>query len=72
MSRGFSHRDYGWTDAEVDLAMGVNPAVVAARMGEPEEYVLEVADRQGWPITWKGADSETVAAANRIGWALDS
>lgn len=48
------HRDYGWREAEVELAMGVAPAVVAARLGEPEDYVLEIADRQGWPVTWSG------------------
>ncbi len=47
-------KDYGWPEAQTDLARGVHPAVVGARLGEPEDYVLETADAQGWPVTWNG------------------
>lgn len=47
-------REYGWQEAEVDLSQGVHPEVVAARIGEPIDLVLRVADEQGWPITWDG------------------
>lgn len=47
-------RDYGWADAERELADGTHPEVVAARLGEPIAYLLEVADERGWPITWDG------------------
>lgn len=46
---------YGWSDAEVELAEGTHPAVVAARLGESEDYIREVAETQGWPITWDGS-----------------
>jgi hypothetical protein len=62
-------RDYGWSHVEADLAMGVAPAVVAARLGESEDYILEIADRQGWPVTWKGPSSSDRRIANH--W-LDS
>jgi hypothetical protein len=45
---------YGWADAERDLAAGVHPEVVAARIGEPIAFILEVAGQQGWAITWEG------------------
>lgn len=45
---------YGWSDAEAALADGIHPEVVAARLGEPIDHVLEVADERGWPITWDG------------------
>jgi hypothetical protein len=32
--------------------MGVHPTVVAARLGEPEDYVREIAGQQGWAIAW--------------------
>jgi hypothetical protein len=48
-----SHRDYDWPRVEADLANGVHPAVVAARLGESMEYVLDVADAQGWPVAWE-------------------
>jgi len=50
--RGVS-KDYGWLDVQSDLAAGVHPAVVAARLGEHEDYIREVADRQGWPVSHK-------------------
>jgi len=52
MKRRGSIRDYDWPHVQADLANGVHPAVVAARLGEPEEYVRDVADAQGWPIAW--------------------
>jgi hypothetical protein len=45
---------YGWSDAERDLAAGVHAELVSARLGEPIAYLLEVADAQGWCITWDG------------------
>lgn len=47
--------DFGWGDAERALAEGVHPDVVAARLGEPIDYLLKVADEQGWPIRWHHA-----------------
>lgn len=49
-----ARREYGWLEAEVELAQGVHPEVVAARLGEPIAFILETADAQGWPITWDG------------------
>ena len=49
-----ARREYGWGEAEAELAQGLHPEVVAARIGEPIAYVLEVADERGWPITWDG------------------
>jgi hypothetical protein len=59
---------YGWSDAERDLAAGVHAESVAARLGEPIAYLLEVADAQGWPITWSG----TPKNAKWISQELDS
>lgn len=46
-------RDYGWDEARVELATGTHPEVVAARLGEPIDYLLEVAGERAWPITWQ-------------------
>lgn len=46
---------YGWSDAEAALADGIHPEVVAARLGEPISYLLEVAAERGWPVTWEGS-----------------
>jgi hypothetical protein len=43
---------YGWPEAQVDLARGVRPSIVGERLGENAAYILEVADAQGWPVTW--------------------
>lgn len=48
-------RGYGWDEAQADLSAGVDPHVVAARIGEPIVYVLEVAEERGWPVTWSDA-----------------
>jgi hypothetical protein len=53
-NRGSFRKDYGWAEAERDLADGVHPEVVAARIGEPIAFVLKTADAHGWPITWDG------------------
>lgn len=45
-------RDYAWPQAEADLALGVHPEVVAARLGESIDYLLQVAGEQKWPIRW--------------------
>lgn len=50
----FTH-DYGWEDARSELETGIHPEVVAARLGEPIDYLLEVADQQGWQVTYQGA-----------------
>lgn len=52
-TRGSHREDYGWTEVERDLAAGVHPEVVAARLGEPIDHVLEVADDHAWPIRWQ-------------------
>jgi hypothetical protein len=44
---------YEWSHAEQALAAGIHPEVVAARLGEPIDYLLKVADEQGWPIRWQ-------------------
>lgn len=58
-----ARRDYGWTEAEADLAQGVHPEVVAARLGEPIAHVLEVADDHAWPIRWKGPTPDQIVDA---------
>jgi hypothetical protein len=62
--------DYGWEAAGRDLAEGIHPEVVAARLGEPIDYVLKVADDQGWPITWRGSTPDQILDA--AGRWLDS
>jgi hypothetical protein len=47
--------DYGWYECRIDLEEGVNPVTVAERMGEPVDFIREVAEAQGWPITFKEA-----------------
>lgn len=64
MSARGNRRDYAWPEAEVDLAMGVHPAVVAARLGEPEGYIRDVADQQGWPIAWENEPVPAVGAVD--------
>ncbi len=46
---------YGWFEARVDLEEGINPITVAERMGEPVDFIREVAEQQGWPITFPEA-----------------
>lgn len=58
-------RDYGWAQAQEDLEEGLHPEVVAARLGEPISCLLEVADAQGWPITWNGTPKPA-------SWTLDA
>jgi len=43
---------YGWVEAEHDLADGIHPDVVAARLGVHTDTVLEVASDHGWPVRW--------------------
>ena len=50
MKRSTKAENYGWSEAQNDLAVGVHPAVVAARLGERVDRVLEVADERGWPV----------------------
>lgn len=55
--------DYGWESARADLEAGYHPEVVAARLGEPIDFVLETADAQGWSITWSGPTAEQILDA---------
>lgn len=48
-----SQSDYGWPQVEAELAGGVHPEVVAARLGEPIDFVLKTAAEQRWPIRWQ-------------------
>jgi hypothetical protein len=50
-----NRESYGWAEARADLEEGVNPITVADRMGEPVDFIREVAEQQGWPITFKEA-----------------
>ena len=63
MKTGERMRDYGWREAEEELHEGVHPEVVAARLGEPVAYLLEVAEQQGWSVVWKGPTAEQVLDA---------
>ena len=47
-------RDYGWVDAKRELADGIHPAVVAARLGKPMPEVIETAVDGEWLIAWDG------------------
>jgi len=58
-----SRPEYAWPQAQEELEDGIHPEVVAARLGEPVSYVLEVADQQGWAVTWKGPTAEQVLDA---------
>jgi hypothetical protein len=49
---------YGWNECRIDLENGVNPDTVAEWLGEPVEYLLEVAEMQGWPIRWSGQTAQ--------------
>ena len=60
MKTGERMREYGWQEAQDDLADGVHPEVVAARLGEPIAYLLETADQQGWPIMWQGPTADQI------------
>lgn len=62
-NRGSYRKDYGWTEAEADLAGGVHPEVVAARLGEPIDHVLQVADEHAWPIRWQGPTPDQILDA---------
>ena len=62
-NRGSFRKDYGWLEAEAELAEGTHPEVVAARLGESIAYVLEVADEHGWPIRWKGPTPDQIVDA---------
>lgn len=61
-----ARREYGWVDAETDLGEGIHPEVVAARLGEPIAYVLEVADEHGWPIRWQGPTPDQIIDASGL------
>ena len=45
---------YHWPRAQVDLAQGIHPEVVAARMGVHVSDVLATADEQRWPVSYRG------------------
>lgn len=58
--------DYGWPEVEADLAAGIHPEVVAARLGEPIAYLLQIADEHGWPICWQGQTPDEIIDAARL------
>ncbi len=63
--RGRQHRrDYGWSEAQEELEEGVHPAVVAARIGEPVDFVVETAEQRGWAIVWKAPTAEQILDAH--------
>lgn len=45
-------KPYGWREAQDDLARGVNPAIVAIRLGTYEDAVTQHADEMGWSVTY--------------------
>jgi hypothetical protein len=51
MKRSTKAESYGWAEAQRDLENGLHPEVVAARIGEPIDCLLEVADERGWAIS---------------------
>ncbi len=55
-----ARRDYGWDDARLELEEGCHPEIVAARLGEPIDMVLKVADEQRWPIRWHGPTPDDI------------
>ncbi len=63
MSGRATTRDYGWARAQADLANGIHPGVVAARLGDIEENVREIADQQGWPVSWSGQTAQQILDA---------
>jgi len=64
MSGRATTRDYGWGRAQEDLAAGLHPGVVAARLGDTEANVREVADQQGWRISWSGQTAQQILDAH--------
>lgn len=58
-------REYGWAEVQQELEEGVHPEVVAARIGEPIAYLLEIADQQGWPISWRGPTPDQILDAHQ-------
>ncbi len=62
---GRTHRrEYGWNEAREELEEGIHPAVVAARLGEPLDCVIEQAERQGWPVVWEGPTPDQILDAH--------
>jgi len=57
--------DYGWSQAQEELEDGIHPAVVAARLGEPESYLIEVAEQRGWAVTYEGPSPDQILDAHR-------
>lgn len=55
---------YGWDEARSELEQGIHPGVVAARLGEPEDYVREVAEERGWPVSYVGVTAEQILDAH--------
>lgn len=58
-----SRPEYAWPQAQEELEDGIHPEVVAARLGEPVAYVLEVADQQGWAVTYQGPTPDQIVNA---------
>lgn len=64
-NRGWRHRNgYSMADAQEELACGVHPGVVAARLGDSEANVREIAAQQGWPISWSGQTAQQILDAH--------
>ena len=63
-----ARRDYTMDDARADLEMGVHPDVVASRLGVLVGDLLELADAQGWPVSYKRPEPDQILDAyERIG-----
>jgi hypothetical protein len=59
-----NRRDYGWLEVQAELADGIHPEVVAARLGEPIDYLLRVAEDRNWPITYVGVTPDQILDAH--------
>lgn len=64
MSGRATTRDYGWARAQADLADGIHPGVVAARLGDTEANVRAVAEELGWPVSWSGQTAQQILDAH--------
>lgn len=63
--RGWRHpKGYGMAEAQSELEEGIHPGVVAARLGDTEENVREIAAQQGWPISWSGQTAQQILDAH--------
>jgi hypothetical protein len=58
-----ARREYHWPNAQTDLAMGVHPEVVAARMGLHISTILDTADAQGWAVSFRPVPPDQIIDA---------